>query len=402
MFTVEVSQSEREALTPQAGFVLHISVDGLRPAEITSLGEEGLPNFYRLRREGAFTDNARTDIDDTLTLPNHASQLTGRRVRGEDGHGVEFNSDNGSVLAAVRGSYVAGVFDVVHDHGLRTGMYTSKGKFDFLERSWNGENGVEDTIGTNDGRDKIDRYVNESEISDLVEAFVEDMNAASHHYSFIHLRDPDSAGHDNGWGSEAYRSAIIKIDGLLGEIFNLIEVNPILTGRTALILTSDHGGIDLHHWDVNEVSNFTIPLYVWGPGISAGADLYRLNAAERREPGIEQPDYDVVPQPIRSGEVANLTLSLLGLPPVPGSAINLLQDLRLASTSVTESIVQSRLVGDFDDDGVVGMEDLFLFSDHYGEEATGASAVFDLNGNGAVDLSDFFAFAENFGGSASD
>ncbi|MEM7393760.1 MAG: LamG-like jellyroll fold domain-containing protein, partial [Verrucomicrobiota bacterium] len=75
--------------------VIHITVGGLRSDAITTLGPAMAPNFHRLRVEGAFTDNARTDPDTTLTLPNHISIITGRGQEGVTGHNVTRESDPG-------------------------------------------------------------------------------------------------------------------------------------------------------------------------------------------------------------------------------------------------------------------------------------------------------------------
>ena len=55
------------------------------------------------------------------------------------------------------------------------------------------------------------------------------------------------------------------------------------------------------------------------------------------------------------------------------------------------------VVGDFDGDRDVDLEDFFLFADRFGQAVSGADAVFDLDGDEHVDLVDFFLFAEQYG-----
>jgi hypothetical protein len=321
--------------------VIHVSVDGLRPDAITALGPANLPNFYRMRTEGAFTDNARTDYDYTVTLPDHATQLTGRGVLGDTGHGWTENSDPapGETLASNKGFYIAGAFDVAHDYGLRTGEYASKSKFSLFATSWDANNGAMDVTGTDNGRNKIDICVITGDTAALVNALAANMATQALDYVFVHLGDPDATGHDSGWDptpGSPYSDAVKAVDDRLGVIFSLATTNAQLAGRTAIVLTADHGGYLDDHSDPTLPQDYTVPFYVWGPGVIAGGPLYTLNPTTRLDPGMDRPTYSAPVQPIRNGEAANVSLKLLGLPPVPGSTIDAAQDLALTLPPPTD------------------------------------------------------------------
>ena len=305
-------------------YVVHVSVDGLRPDAVQRQPPTALPAFARLRLESAFTQNARTDPDYRNTLPNHTAQLTGRGVVGAAGHGWTVNTDPdpGVTLHSNKGAYVASVFDVVHDAGLRTAAYVSKSKFSLYDVSYDEAHGAADETGGDDGRDKIDTYVYEKDTDQLIAQFVADLHADPAAYTFVHLRDPDATGHWLTWSVRSgsrYMRAVRRADDRIGRILDAIEADPRLRGHTALIVTADHGGSG-HSHSSERVDHYTVPFYVWGPGISS-ADLYALNAGTRQDPGTANVGFDAARPPVRNGDAANLALSLLGLGPVPGSTI---------------------------------------------------------------------------------
>jgi hypothetical protein len=97
--------------------------------------------------------------------------------------------------------------------------------------------------------------------------------------------------------------------------------HPEMRGLTALIITADRGGVALNHADPKNRANFTIPFFLWGPGVPPGKDLYDI-VTETQEPrGDLNPGYEAAPQPIRNGDLGNTALMLLGLPAIPGSVI---------------------------------------------------------------------------------
>lgn len=306
--------------------VVVISVDGLKPAAIRQLGRDGTPGLHRMMRQGAATLNARSSVERTITLPNHTGMVTGRRVavrRG--GHGVTFNEDDGSTVHRHAREYAASMFSVAHDRGRSTALYVAKDKFDLLNRSWNGRYGAVDRVGANQGRDKIDRYALDTEPR-IVDRLLARLRNAPDDLSFVHLAEPDRAGHARGWGSRRYLDAVRAADRQVRRILATVAADASLRAHTVVLLTSDHGGYRRGHSDAMRRANYTVPFMAWGAGVPARRNLYDLNEGTRRDPGRTRPGYSGTP-PIRNGEVANLALDLLDLPAVPGSLFDRRQDL---------------------------------------------------------------------------
>lgn len=386
--------------------VVHVSVDGLHAnllLQLIDIIPDAYPNFKRFVEEGSTTFNARTDVDNTFTLPNHTTIVTGRPVLSTDGedvipHGYT-NNGSPSPTATLHNSgnldvsYVASVFDRAHDHGLSTAMFSTKSKFVIYEQSYNFSaeaNGGRPDQYLEDGdhgTNKIDRYQFELTPNytsvDVIDTFVEEMSNDPYDYSFVHLVEPDVFGHTYGWGHAIWTVALTVVDEQLGRIFELVEASAQLSDRTAIILTSDHGGNGKYHTDTHDVNVYTIPFFAWGPAITRGADIYSLNQETRLDPELLQPSYFEELQPIRNGGSANLALSLLGLPAIEGSSINAAQDLRLA------------IPGDADLDGNVSFSDFSVVASNFGNAGRWQDG--DFGGDGNVEFGDFTQLALHFG-----
>jgi len=284
--------------------VLAISVDGLNPAAIRRLGPTRAPVLTRLVREGASTLNARASRELTITLPNHTSMVTGRRIaRSSGGHGVTWNDDRaGTTVHRAAGRRVSSVFSVVARAGGESAVFAGKSKFSLFDRSWPAA---------------VDRSTIATDPVALVRAARADLRRAGRELTFLHLALPDKAGHEVGFMSARYLDEVARTDRLLGRVVRTVERTPALAEHLTLILTADHGGRGADHGDRTRLDNFRVPFVVWGRGVTAG-DLYALNP-QRADPGSGRPSYAARRQPVRNGDLANLVTDLLGLRPVPGS-----------------------------------------------------------------------------------
>jgi hypothetical protein len=173
-------------------------------------------------------------------------------------------------------------------------------------------------VGEDNGRNKLDRCVILEDTGLLIDAVEGDLHGGVCDLAFVHIADLDRIGHSESWGSEAWLSALVQVDAWLARLLRFTspwwESAPF-----ALVLTADHGGFDGSHLDATDSRDYTIPFFATGPGVAPNSDLYALVAPRRTDPGLGRPRHSDPYQPVRNGDAANAALSLMGLPPVPGS-----------------------------------------------------------------------------------
>lgn len=80
---------------------------------------------------------------------------------------------------------------------------------------------------------------------------------------FIHLDDVDHAGHEHGWKTQQYAEAVRMVDGLIGELLDVVDE------KTALLITADHGGIEKKHGGLS-ADEIHIPWILRASGIKTG------------------------------------------------------------------------------------------------------------------------------------
>ena len=245
----------REALRPterggMTDHVIVISVDGLRPDAIAAFGAESIE---RLMREGSYTLDARTILPST-TLPSHTSMLTGAEPAA---HGITWNNDR----TDRRGNPTAPtIFELARAEGLRTAAFFSKSKFHHLQvpgsldyttspRGRSGKLSAEYTTA------RVDQY----------------LAGARPNLLFVHIAEPDNAGHRAGWMSATYGAAVREADDAVTVVLRAAD-EAFGPGNYTVILTADHGGHDRTHGS-DDRRDVAIPWIVWGEGVRPGAPL---------------------------------------------------------------------------------------------------------------------------------
>lgn len=234
--------------------VLVIGVDGMSPAGIAGART---PHLNALRARGASTMHAR-GVMPTSSSPNWASMIMGA---GPEQHGVTSNDwepkrfeiapvavDAGgrfpTIFGVLRAQRPKARVAVFHDwQGF--GRLIEPGAADVLEH----------VKGSPAAAEAAAAYLRRNQ-PDLM---------------FVHFDDVDHAGHETGHGTPRYLAAIEEIDALIGRLVAALEANRTLT-RTAILVTSDHGGVGTKHGGAT-MAEIEIPWILAGPGAPPGKEI---------------------------------------------------------------------------------------------------------------------------------
>lgn len=258
---------------PPVEHVVIIVVDGLRP---DAIARAPAPNLQALVKAAAYSESARA-VEKPETLASHMSMVTGLPA---SAHGVTWNDDRDQPYAGDT------IFTRVHAAGRRTGLYFGKSKLVMLA-----PRGSADRVW-GPGRNKTHRERGTS--AALAARFAEDFPRDRPALVLLNLLEADAAGHNHGWMTPEYFAALGVVDAALGSILRTIEGSG-RAGRTAVLMTADHGGEGDNHGIGRGETSWLIPFACRVPGVAPRP----------------------ITTPVTLMDLAPTTLALLKLPALP-------------------------------------------------------------------------------------
>jgi len=244
-----------------ARHVIVLSLDGARPDALQRVWPPSL------RAQSAASWSARTILPSS-TMPAHTSMVSGV---GPDVHRVTFNDWRPGQSRL----FLPTIFTEVRRAGGTVRLLVAKRKLEFLA--------APDLVTYL----SFPRHRQEDVIERAGQVFAQERPALL----FIHVADPDDAGHRHGWMSEPYLNVISELPLLIARLLRDVSAAGRLAD-TLLIVTADHGGHGRTHGTALP-EDMTIPWVALGGAARGGVTLT---------------------QPIRTYDTAATVLAALGLP----------------------------------------------------------------------------------------
>jgi choline-sulfatase len=222
-----------QAITPVPDSLVLITLDTTRADRLPAYGFQGVstPALDRLAAEGIVFEDAVAPVP--LTLPSHASLLTGRWPTK---HGIRDNADAALAPAELT------LAEVLRDRGVRTGAFVASVVLQSGRGLEQGFGTYVDVPKRSCGNVTERRRPGDAVVDDVM-AWI-DQNAERPFFTWVHLYDahrpyhvPEAYANRHG---DPYLDAIAFQDSQVARIVQQLESRRLLD-RTIVVVAADHG-----------------------------------------------------------------------------------------------------------------------------------------------------------------
>jgi len=245
-----INDADPRVTEPVAGRLVVVAIDGLPGYALEALAP---PTLTGLAAGGAVARRMRS-IEPTLSVPANLSMLAGE---GPESHQLfseelEFTPEMNRL-------------DPLFRIGLRRGLATAAvlaeeghlARFDeILECRL--AFGFDRLLSAGPGADAV--------IDSTLPLLAED----GPEMIYLHLSDPDVAGHAEGWGSDSWREAVLETDAALSRLVAALPSDAVLAVHAA---HGGGGGFGRFQHGSTAPSDVEVPLLLYGAGVARGVVL---------------------------------------------------------------------------------------------------------------------------------
>lgn len=236
--------------------VKHVVLIGCDGFGAYAVPDAKMPNLKKLIEKGSLSLHARCVLPSSSAV-NWASMLMGS---GPTDHGyTEWDSKVPEIPSAETTKY--GIFPTIFSV-IRAQLKEAKTATVF---SWGG-------IGPLLEKDAINSFVygkgKDDFCADTAATIIKNEKPL---FTFLHLSEPDGAGHTKGHRTEAYYAELEKVDVRIGKIVQAVK-DAGIENETIIIITADHGGTGLGHGGKSTDEIF-IPWIISGKGIKENHEI---------------------------------------------------------------------------------------------------------------------------------
>ena len=230
-------------------FAKHIILIGSDGFGAYAVNKANIPNIKEMMTNGSYSLKARAVLPSSSAV-NWASMIMGS---GPELHGyTEWGSKIPELPSAKIGK--EGIYPTIFSLIDQQIPDTKKG----VAYTWGG-------IGYLFEKNSVDLDFNGNSDKETVDKALDFIVNDKPVLTFIHLSEPDHAGHEIGHDTPTYYKAVEKIDALVGRIIDTLEKQKMM-GETIILFSSDHGGINKGHGG-KTLLEVEIPWIVYGKGI---------------------------------------------------------------------------------------------------------------------------------------